>query len=242
MSDLIIENLCDTKYPYRADLLSIQDEEHTVETDIPYSISLKEKPSSDYPVTVSGYTESDSAPSVATTFYVDYDASLIYFFSTEAGETVAVSYYGMGSPIVAGDANRFSLFIDNLYSALFSFRVESLSGCRVRIYGGKFVDSVTGNTISTKKELFMDFGINGNFQLSVMSSGYFKRVLIGVNVSTSEIAVIEGDEVPKYDAAIIPSYTSVFRPAAIITVGESNGSISDIVQSDIIPVLNCLST
>lgn len=238
MADLIIENLCDSKYSYRATPVPIQDEEYTIESDIPYSISLKEKPSPDHSVTVSGYNESDSAPSVATAFYIDYDASLIYFFSTEAGKEVLVTYYGTGSPLIAGDVDRFSLFLDRLYKILFSFSVEALSGCRVRIYGGKFVNSAT---VNTKKELFMDFGTNGNFQLSSMSAGYFKKLLIGIDVSVPQIAVIEGGETPEREAALIPSYTSVFRPVAIVTVSEDNGSISDIAQSDIISVRNCLS-
>lgn len=241
MSDLIIENLCDSKCSYRTEPVFIQDESYTIESDIPYSISLKEKPSSDYAVIVPGYNESDCAPSVATDFYVDYNASLIYFFSTEAGKEMLVTYYGTGSPIIAGDVNRFSLFFDNLYSVLFSFFVEALSGCRVRVYGGKFVDSVTGNIINTRKELFMDFGANGNFQLSSISAGYFKKILVGIDVSILQIAVIEGVEMLKYEATLTPSYTSVFRPVAIITVAESNGSISDIVPSDIIPVRNCFS-
>ena len=238
MPDLIIENLCDSKYSYRTLPVLISNEEYTIETGIPYSISLKEKPSPDHPVTVPGYNESTSAPSVATDFYVDHNASVIYFFSTEAGKAVQVTYYGTGSPIIAGDADRFSLFLDNLYSVLFSFLVEALSGCRVRIYGGK---SVTSNIINTQKELFMDFGLNGNFQLSAMTTGYSKKILIGVNISTSQIVVIEGAEAPKYEGTQIPSYTSVFKPMAIVTVVESNGSISDIAQFDMISVCNCFN-
>lgn len=238
MSDSIIKNLCDSKYSYRATPVLIQDEEYTIEMDIPYSISLKEKPSSEHSVTISGYTEATSLPSLATDFYVDYNTSIIYFFSTEAGKSVQVTYYGGGSPVIAGDVNRFSLFLDNLYSVLFSFFVEALSGSRVRIYGGKFIESAT---VNTKKELFMDFGTHGNFQLSPMSIGYFKKILIGVNTDTYQIAVIEGAEAPKYEGTQIPSYTDEFKPVAIITVSENNGSLLDIVQLDIISVRNCLN-
>jgi hypothetical protein len=127
VSDLIVENLCDTKYPYRPTPILVSDEAHTIESSVPYSISLKEKPSPDHDIIIPGYTEQDSAPSEATYFYVDYSASLIYFFSSEASESITVTYFGMGSPIIAGDVNRFSLFLDNMKSALFSFLVEALS-------------------------------------------------------------------------------------------------------------------
>jgi hypothetical protein len=241
VSDLIVENLCDTKYPYRPTPILVSDEAHTIESSVPYSISLKEKPSPDHDIIIPGYTEQDSAPSEATYFYVDYSASLIYFFSSEASESITVTYFGMGSPIIAGDVNRFSLFLDNMKSALFSFLVEALSGSRVRLYGGRFVDSVTGNTINTKKELFIDFGENGNYELGPITAGYSKKVLIGVDVSTLQIAVVEGIEAEKRDAALIPSFASDFRPVAIITVtGDSNGFVLPIVQSDILVVRNFL--
>lgn len=241
MSDLIVENLCDIKYPYRTTPVLISGESHTIEASIPYSISLKEKPSTDHPITISGYTESDSAPSVATSFYVDYNASVIYFFSTKSGESVSVDYHGTGSPITAGDLNRFSLFLDNIKTCLFSFVVEALSGSRVRIYGGKFVDSVSGDTINEQKELFVDFGENGNYELGLITAGYSKKVLIGVDVSTLLIAVVEGAEVEKKDAALLPSFASSFRSVVIISVtGGSNGFVLPIAQSDIITVRNCL--
>ena len=241
MSDLIVQNLCDTKYPYRATPVLISGEAHTIETAIPYSISLKEKPSPVHAVTIPGYTESDSAPSAATLFFVDYGASVIYFYSSQAGESVSVTYHGTGSPIIAGDVNRFSLFLDSLNSALFSFVVEALSGSRVRLYGGKFVDSVTGNTIRTKKELFINFGENGNYELGLITGTYSKKILVGIDVSTSAVAIIEGNEVARRDAALMPSFTSDFRPVAIITVtGNSNGFVDSIIQSDIFVVRNFL--
>ena len=239
MSDLIVQNLCDTKYPYRATPVLVSGEVHTIESAVPYSITLKEKPSTDHAVTIPDYTESDSAPSAATFFYVDYNTSIIYFFSSEAGKSVTVTYFGMGSPIIAGDVNRFSLFLDSLNSALFSFVVEALSGSRVRLYGGKFVDSV--NTIRTKKELFINFGENGNYELGLITAGYSKKLLVGIDVSTSAVAVIEGDEVARRDAALMPSFTADFRPVAIITVtGNSSGFVDSSIQSDIFVVRNFL--
>ena len=242
MSDLIVQqNLCDTKYAYRATPVLISGESHTVETDIPYSISLKEKPSQDHDITIPGYTESDSAPSSATSFYVDYESSLVYFYSTEAGESVAVTYYGSGSPIIAADANRFALFLDSMKPALFSFLVEALTGTRARLYGGKFIDSVTGNEINTKSEIFLDFGENGNNELGLITAGYSKKILIGIDVSTLAVDIIEGDEVVNIDAATPPSFISDFRPVAIVSVtGDSDGFILGIVQSDIIVVRNFL--
>ena len=240
MSDLIVGNLCDTKYPYRATPVLVSDEVHMIETAVPYSIALKERPSPDHDIIIPGYTEQDSAPSEETYFYVDHNSSLIYFYSSEAGKSVAVTYYGMGSPIIAGDVNRFALFLDNMKPALFSFLAEALSGSRIRLYGGKFVDSVTGNTVNTKKELFVDFGKNGNYELGLITAGYSKKLLVGVDVSTLLVAVIEGDEIANKDAAILPSFTSDFRPVVIVSVaGNSDGFVEPIAQSDIVVVKNC---
>lgn len=242
MSDSISENLCALKYPYRAEAVLVEDEEYTISMDITYSVALKEKPSSLYPVTVFGYIEVDYMPSAEYTFYVDYETSLIYFCSADKGRGVLVTYYKTGSPIIAQDVNRFSLFLVGLHSVLFSFVVEALTGSRVRIYGGKFVNSVPGDTISTQKELFIDFGVNGNFPLSAMTTGYFKKVLVGVDVAAAQMGIIESAEAPRYNAIILPSYPLTFKPVAIITVAESNGAIADITQSDIISVLNCFSS
>jgi len=228
--------LSDTKYPARVTPVLITDEEHTISTGVPYFVTLKEKPSEDYAITISGYAEVTSIPTAATQFYVDYSKSIIYFNSSKAGVDVSVTYFGGGSPIIADDVNRFSSLLDNLKSALFAFRVEALSGCRVRIYGGRFI---SGTTVYEKKELFMDFGLNGNFLINFNSTGFFKKVLIGINLDTNLIDIVEGDEAPKYDATVIPSFTSTFKPVAIVTVEESGGSVADITQSDIIVIRNC---
>lgn len=232
-------NLCDIKYPYRETPIEIQDESLQVLGVSPYTVNLKEKPSPDYPVTVTGYTEVTSIPTEEMTFYVDYDLSLLYFHSSRTLQWILSSYFGTGSPIVSDDVNRFSSLLISLKSALFSFLVEALSGSRVRMYGGKFIDSA-GNAVNTKKELFIDLGPNGNFELNTIAAGYSKKILIGVDVSLSQIAIVEGVAAPKRDGARIPTFSSTFRPVAIITVVESGGSVVDIVQSDIIPVRNFL--
>jgi hypothetical protein len=132
-------NICDVKYPIRSTPVSIQEEEHIVSTKNPYCISLKEKPSTDHAVLISGYTEVSSSPTTALNFYVDYEQSKIYFYYTKAGKKMSVNYYGMGSPIAADDLNRFTFFLRDLKPVLFSFKVEALSGSRVRINGGNFI-------------------------------------------------------------------------------------------------------
>jgi len=225
--------ICDIKYPQRSSAVSISNEEHTIKTSVPYSITLKEKPSEDYDITIPGYTESTSAPTSETEFYIDYDLSIVYFHLNKAGEDITISYYGLGSPIIADDLNRFSSLFANLKDSIFAFRLEAYSGSKVRLYGGKLI---SGTTIYTKKELFLDFGPNGNFAIS-LTEGYFKKVLIGIDTTLAEIAIEEGVAVPKYDAARIPSsYSSDFKPVGIVTVGSD----FDITQSNIIPVRNFL--
>ena len=228
--------LSDTKYPARITPVLITDEEHTISVGVPYSLYLKEKPSEDYSITISGYTEITSIPTSATNFYVDFARSIIYFHSSKAGTQVLVTYWGTGSPIIADDVNRFASLLDNLKSALFAFRVEALSGCRVRIYGGRFI---SGTTVYEKKELFMNFGVSGNFLINFVLTGFFKKILIGVNLDSNLIDIVEGAEAPTYDATVIPSFTSTFKPVAIVTVEESGGSVADITQSDIIVIRNC---
>lgn len=224
--------VCDVKYTQRSSPVAIADEGHTVETDVPYSVSLKERPSEDYEITIPGYTEMTSAPTSAGYFYVDHLLSRVYFNFNDARNDVAVSYHGTGSPIVRDDVNRFSVLLDALKLSVYAFRVEALSGSMIRMCGGKFI---SGTAVFTKKELFMDFGLNGNFEI-MLSDGCFKKVLVGINVSTTEVSKVEGDEAPKYGAARAPSFSSDFKPAAIVTVGSD----FDILQKDIIPVRNFL--
>lgn len=225
--------ICDLKYAQRSSPVSVSDEEHSIKTSVPYSITLKEKPSEDYDITIPGYTESTSAPTSETEFYVDYDLAIVYFYLNKAGEDITVSYYGTGSPIVADDLNRFSILLGNSKPSIFSFRLGAFSGSVVRLYGGTFV---TGTTVHTKKELLLNFGPSGNFAVS-LSEGYFKKILIGIDTTLSEIAMAEGTEVAKYEATRIPSsYASDFSPIGIVTVGSN----FDISQSDIIPVRNFL--
>lgn len=224
------DTLTTTKYPRRITSILISNETHTVQTNIPYSVSFLEKPSEDYAVTISGYTEVTSIPTSAAEFYVDFAKSIIYFHSSKAGEIVEVNYYGTGSPIIADDVNRFSSFLNNMKSLFFSFFTEALSGSRVRLYEGKFVyDTV----VYTRKELFMDFSSTGNFPVSI-SAGYFKKVLVGIYLSAQLVAVVEGEEVNRYDGTRLPSYTSDFKPVAIVTVGSG----FNILQKDVIPIRN----
>lgn len=224
--------ICDIKYPQRSSPVSVSNEAYTIKTSVPYSITLKEKPSEDYDITIPGYTESTSAPTSETEFYVDHDLSIIYFHLNKAGEDITVSYYGLGSPIIADDLNRFSSLFTNLKDSIFAFRLEAFSGSKVRLYRGKFI---SGTTIYTKKELFLDFGPNGNFAVT-LSDGYFKKILVGIDITLATIATEEGIEVPKYDAAQIPSYASDFKPVGIVTVGSD----FDVSQGDIIPIRNFL--
>lgn len=228
----IASKICDLKYAQRSSPVSISNEEHTVKTSVPYSITLKEKPSKDHDITIPGYTESTSAPTSELEFYVDYDLSIVYFYLIKAGENISVTYYGTGSPVIADDVNRFSGLLDALWVSIYSFRVEALLCGKVRMYGGRFI---SGTGVYAKKELFIDFCPPGNFAIS-LSGGYFKRVLIGINTETAEISTVEGVEASKYDAAIIPSFSSYFKPVAIVTVGSD----FDISQEDIIPVRNFL--
>lgn len=223
------DTLCITKNSARITPYYISGELHTIPSVSPYTISLDEKPSS---IVISGYTEVDYIPFSSGNFYVDYDRSIVYFYSGDAGNSVSVDYYGGGSIIKADDVNRFSDFLDRLKSIFYSFRVESLSGSRVRINGGCFV---SGDTIYNIKEMFIDFGPNGNFEVSI-SSGYFKKILIGIDVLSSSVSIAEGTEAPKYDAAVTPSYSSDFKPVAILTIGSD----FNIEQSDIIKIRNFL--
>lgn len=225
-------SICDIKYAQRATPVFIQNEEHTIKTDVPFSISLKEKPSEDHSVSIPDYTEITSSPTSDANFYVDYPSSIIYFHYTKAGESILVSYYGIGSPIVADDVNRFSKLFEFSKSSVHSFRVEALLRDRVRMYGGDFQ---SGTIIYTKKELFLKFGAGGNYEVSI-TEGYYKKIILGIDISTQQITKIEGTEVSAYDATQLPSYPSTFKPVAIITLGSD----LNILQKDIINVRNFL--
>lgn len=224
--------ICDSKHSPRSVHLSIPVEAHIIKTSVPYSIHLKEKPSEDYSISISGYTESNSSPTSDYEFYIDYDKAVIYFYYGQAGESVSVSYYGTGSPIVADDVNRFTYLLESLKNSFYSFLVEAHNGGTVRMYGGKLI---SGTAIIMKKELLIDFCQGGNFAVSI-TDGYYRKVVLGVDASTEEIVKVDGNEALKYDGIKLPSYSSDFRPSAVVTIG-SDYSIS---QQDIISVKNFL--
>ncbi len=224
--------ICDFKYPPRSSPLLISDEACIIKTSVPYSIELKEKPSEDYSIAISGYSESTSSPTSDNEFYVDYDNAIIYFFYKQAGEAVTVTYYGMGSLIVADDVNRFMYLLDALKNSFYSFFVEEARGGAVRMYGGKLV---FGTTLITKRELLVDFAQGGSFAVS-LTEGYYKKVILGIDISIGEIAKVEGDAAPRYDATVLPSYSSDFKPVAVVTVSSDY----NIFQQDIIQVRNFL--
>lgn len=224
--------ICDYKYSPRSVPLSILAEAHTVEASVPYSVNLKEKPSKDYDIIISGYTESTSSPTSDNEFYVDYDKAVIYFYYGQAGESISISYYGIGSPIVSDDVNRFTYLLNSFRVSVYSFLVEAAGGGTVRMYGGEFI---SGTTIITKKELLIDFSLNGNFAVSI-SDGYYRKVILGADTSTDNIAKVEGNEALKYYGTKLPLYSSDFKPSAVVTIGSDY----NISPQDIISVRNFL--
>ena len=148
----------------------IKDEPQVVSSSYPYFIRLTEQPYETSGATVNGYTVVTSMPTASGEAYVDYEDSRIYFYSTEAGKLVAVTYYGMGSPIVANDVNRFSSFFGLLQDALKAFMIEASvpTSRRVRMCDGHII---SGSTLVRAKERVLDFGPSGNCELSAMTSG-----------------------------------------------------------------------
>lgn len=214
----------------------IKDELQVVTGTYPYFVRLAERPYETGGVAATGYTIVTSMPTASGEAYVDYEDSRIYFYSTEAGKAVLVTYYGRGSPIIANDVNRFSVFLDTLRDTLRAFVVEAFSPVsrRVRLCAGYIV---SGDTLSKAKEQVLDFGPAGNHVLEAITSGYWKKLLVGINTSTVAVSVTEGAEASTEAGTAIPTIPANVSPCAVITIHDSGGgtpgSIDNIENSKI---------
>src|SRR5579863_640370 len=107
-----------TKQNYRITPLAIVNEAHTIAVGsvqppyIPYTVKLIEVPSPNFPVTVPGYTQTQSITPGPGQYYVDFNTGYITFNSNVAGFSVFVSYNGMGSVVDAQDIDTIQTAIN----------------------------------------------------------------------------------------------------------------------------------
>lgn len=196
----------------------------------PYSIRLEEKPYSISGVEIAGYTEVTVIPTVSTEFYVDYEDSTIYFHSDQAGTRVQIYYYGMGSVVAANDMNRFANFLCSVRDLLLSFIVESSDpvGRSVDMTGG-YLNKGTSLVLISDKILM--FGTGQEYEVSAMSTFYWRKLLISVNTSTEAIIVAEGTEAVTQSAAVVPDIPANCKPCAIVAVQDNGNAGAGTIQN-----------
>lgn len=96
------------------DPYEITGESHTIPSSSPYTLSLDEVPSDGLiegvettPPEISGFSEVTTELALAVdTFFVNYDTGMLTFHADNAGETISVDYWGLGSLIVADHINE----------------------------------------------------------------------------------------------------------------------------------------
>jgi hypothetical protein len=207
-----------------------------VNMDYPYAVRLEEKPYQTSGVEITGYTESESMPTSSTEFYVDYEDSMVYFYSSEAGKLVSIYYYGMGSVVAADDVNRFANFLCSVRSFLTSFQVQAFDpeDQNVNVTGG-YIN--TGTDLVNIADKILKFGTDEEFETTAMSVFYWMKLLVSINTSTEEIVVTEGTATSTLAAATIPTIPSNCKPIAVASIQDDGnagaGTIANISDSDI---------
>jgi hypothetical protein len=94
-----------TKQNIRVTPFAISNEQHTVSLIAPYVVKLIEVPQQTVPSSISipGYLEVFTTPTSANQYQVNYASGYITFTMLAAGQTVSVSYNGLGSIVDAAD-------------------------------------------------------------------------------------------------------------------------------------------
>jgi hypothetical protein len=219
-------------------------ESHIIPSSYPYRVRLKEKPYENSGASVSGFTEVDVMPTSTAQFYVDYEDSYAYFHSSQAGNLIQITYYGMGSAIVAADVNRFADVLNSVRDLLLSFQVGPMmpASTSVRMHGGYIAVSTTLTKVA---EYVLDFGTGGAYETSALTFAYWAKLLVGINTSTGVISVTQGTEASTQSGATSPSIPANVKPCALVSIhdngGEVAGSITNIDSTMIEDVRNPLS-
>lgn len=205
----------------------------------PYTVRLNEKPYQVAGVTITGYTEVLVLPSSSDQFYVDYEDSIVYFYSDQAGKLAKLHYYGMGSVVAASDVNRFANFLCSVKDFLTSFLVEPLNpiATSVNITGG-YIN--TGTSLIKIADKILKFGTGQEYEVSAMSIFRWKKLLISVNISTETIIVMEGAEATTQEATAIPSIPANCKPCAVVAVQDNGSGGAGSIQ--VIPLSNIEDT
>jgi hypothetical protein len=109
-----------TKQNFRITPLAILNEPHTVSLGsvqspyVPYTVKLVELPSTNFTVTVPGYTQTASITPGPGYFYVDFNTGYITFNPNVAGFNVVVSYSGLGSVVDAQDVDDIQTVLEGI--------------------------------------------------------------------------------------------------------------------------------
>lgn len=207
-----------------------------VSTTYPYTVRLEEKPYQTSGVETTGYTESDNMPTSAMDFYVDYEDSMLYFHSSQAGKLVSIYYYGMGSVVAANDINRFATFLCSVRDFLTAFQVGASDpeDQNVNMTGG-YIN--TGTDLVKIADKILNFGAGAEFEVSAMAAFYWRKLLVSINKATEAIVVTEGAEASTQSTVVIPAIPANCKPCAVISVQDDGnagaGTIRNIIASEI---------
>jgi len=189
----------------------------------PYEIQLEERPYSVSGVEITGFSEVLIAPTVALTFYVNYESGKITFHANDAGKLISIYYYGIGSTVSVADVNKFSTFLSSIRDFLTSFQVEVTDpiSTNVNLTGGYISDGTDLILIADK---ILKFGPAQEYVTIVMTAFYWKKLLISVNTVTEAIIVTEGVQAATQALAAIPAVPANCKPIAVISVQDDGNA------------------
>lgn len=232
----------------------IEDEFHVIPSSSPYVARLEEVPDSRTPVQIVGYTETSGMPTLAGTFYVDYNIGYIYFHSGDAGKSVNPRYVGLGSLVDATDINLIVSRLQEILELVRMFKVlpQDVVNRSVKVLKG--TACISGlYKITYYGNNNVNFGPQGGYTLTAMPAGYYNKVALALQcvelvtpLYLTTLVPLEGT--PAATAAEVeePIVPTGFIPLAMITVhddGTGNpGTIETIALADIEDIRPWLTT
>lgn len=208
-----------TEVNRRDSLQYITSEFHVIPTSSPYRIRLDEVPDKDAGVSIPGWTESQSMPTQAGQFYVDWVLGYVYFHSSDGNKVIQPIYFGKGSLIDAADLNIITRELGYARNITNSLRpsAQDMPDKSFRIEPGTFY--LGGTQVSYLGNSNVRLGTNGEFQVSALTANYYNKVLFAID-STGKLKKYEGVQEQTADLVTPPGFPAGEMPVCLVTVQD----------------------
>lgn len=216
-------------------------EAHTIPATTPFNVELDELPAVDS-VTVSGFTEVAYIPTSTDTFYVNYASAVLYFHSSNAGESITVAYTSQGSVLRDSDINDLQDAVNTLQREFYAILHAPIASCRLTettpnstsliLRAGAYYVTPRIPVIITQQTINL---ASGEFVVSAMTPNY-SRVLVFTLDASGDVAMYEGTEaaleenaVFTFSSAWAAAHGSEILVASVVVTDNGSGGAGTIL-------------